>query len=170
MRRASCVRSLVVVDPPRSGLGEKVIRALAKLRAPRITYVSCDPATLSRDLARLLQSRIPGGGSAPRGFISSDLSPGKRVPPGSLALDHVGTAAPGCPAERGSAIRSRQSQSSFARPEQPRAAVPTWAVVDFVKPVQILHGASSLCFGLHWLLLPESLWVFTPGGRRFGGS
>ena len=47
---------LVVVDPPRSGLGEKVIKGLVTLRAPRITYVSCDPATLSRDLARLLQS------------------------------------------------------------------------------------------------------------------
>ena len=46
---------LVVVDPPRSGLGEKVVQGLAKLRAPRITYVSCDPATLCRDLAQLLQ-------------------------------------------------------------------------------------------------------------------
>ena len=48
--------SLVVVDPPRSGLGEKVIKGLAGLKAPRITYVSCDPATLARDLARLLSS------------------------------------------------------------------------------------------------------------------
>ncbi|MBZ5597572.1 MAG: 23S rRNA (uracil(1939)-C(5))-methyltransferase RlmD [Acidobacteriia bacterium] len=47
---------LVVVDPPRSGLGESVIHALVSLGAPRMTYVSCDPATLSRDLGRLLNS------------------------------------------------------------------------------------------------------------------
>jgi len=45
---------LVVVDPPRAGLGEKVTRALVKLAAPRITYVSCDPSTLARDLKPLL--------------------------------------------------------------------------------------------------------------------
>jgi len=45
---------LVVVDPPRAGLGEKVARALADSRTPRITYVSCDPATLARDLTVLI--------------------------------------------------------------------------------------------------------------------
>jgi len=45
---------LVVVDPPRSGLGERVVRLLAKVGAPRVTYVSCDPATLARDLVQLL--------------------------------------------------------------------------------------------------------------------
>jgi len=45
---------LVVVDPPRSGLGDSVARVLASLAAPRVTYVSCDPATLARDLVPLL--------------------------------------------------------------------------------------------------------------------
>ncbi|MFZ0287355.1 MAG: 23S rRNA (uracil(1939)-C(5))-methyltransferase RlmD [Terriglobales bacterium] len=45
---------LVVVDPPRNGLGETVVRKLAGLGAGHIVYVSCDPATLSRDLAGLL--------------------------------------------------------------------------------------------------------------------
>ncbi len=47
---------LVVVDPPRTGLGAGVIRLLGALGAPRVTYVSCDPATLPRDLVGLLHS------------------------------------------------------------------------------------------------------------------
>jgi 23S rRNA (uracil1939-C5)-methyltransferase len=43
----------IVVDPPRGGLGDRVARALANWNAPRVTYVSCDPATLARDLVPL---------------------------------------------------------------------------------------------------------------------
>lgn len=46
----------VVLDPPRAGLGNEAATLLANLRAPQVTYVSCDPATLSRDLATLLKS------------------------------------------------------------------------------------------------------------------
>jgi 23S rRNA (uracil1939-C5)-methyltransferase len=44
----------VIVDPPRAGLGERVAKSLAALSIPKIAYVSCDPATLSRDLVTLL--------------------------------------------------------------------------------------------------------------------
>jgi 23S rRNA (uracil1939-C5)-methyltransferase len=44
---------LIVVDPPRAGLGHKVAAHLIGFRAPRLTYVSCDPATLARDLVPL---------------------------------------------------------------------------------------------------------------------
>jgi 23S rRNA (uracil1939-C5)-methyltransferase len=45
---------LIIVDPPRSGLGERVAQLLARRQAPRVVYVSCDPATLARDLVVLL--------------------------------------------------------------------------------------------------------------------
>jgi 23S rRNA (uracil1939-C5)-methyltransferase len=47
---------LIVVDPPRAGLSQRVTTLLAASGTPRITYVSCDPATLARDLTVLLGS------------------------------------------------------------------------------------------------------------------
>jgi len=41
----------VVVDPPRTGLGETVAEQIAKIGPERIIYLSCDPATLARDLS-----------------------------------------------------------------------------------------------------------------------
>ena len=43
---------VVVVDPPRKGLLENAIEAVAAMQPQRIVYVSCDPATLARDILR----------------------------------------------------------------------------------------------------------------------
>ena len=61
---------LVVVDPPRAGLGDKVTAALVKLAAERVTYVSCDPATLARDLQEMV-----GGGYKVKSVELIDLFP-----------------------------------------------------------------------------------------------
>ena len=44
---------VVVVDPPRKGLSADTIEALHRMAPKRIVYVSCDPATLARDVALL---------------------------------------------------------------------------------------------------------------------
>lgn len=42
---------VIVVDPPRKGLTPDLIRTIAEMQPTRVVYVSCDPATLARDLA-----------------------------------------------------------------------------------------------------------------------
>jgi 23S rRNA (uracil1939-C5)-methyltransferase len=45
---------LLIMDPPRSGLAPAVHDALAKLQPKQIAYISCDPATLARDVKRII--------------------------------------------------------------------------------------------------------------------
>ena len=45
---------VVLVDPPRTGLEKRVVDGLLKLNPPVIAYISCDPSTLARDAARLI--------------------------------------------------------------------------------------------------------------------
>ena len=47
---------VVVLDPPRRGLGRQPARWLASTRPARVVYVSCDPATLARDLEVFVKS------------------------------------------------------------------------------------------------------------------
>ena len=60
---------LVVTNPPRVGMDGTVTAALARVAPRRIVYISCDPATLARDLVRL------GGGYRLAGLRAFDLFP-----------------------------------------------------------------------------------------------
>ena len=62
---------VVVVDPPRKGLAPDVVEAAASMRPGRIVYVSCDPATLARDVARFAPL-----GYCPVRACAVDLFPG----------------------------------------------------------------------------------------------
>jgi 23S rRNA (uracil1939-C5)-methyltransferase len=46
----------LIVDPPRTGMSREALASILALRAPRVVYVSCDVATLARDLRRMLDS------------------------------------------------------------------------------------------------------------------
>jgi 23S rRNA (uracil1939-C5)-methyltransferase len=61
---------LIVVDPPRIGLGAEITALLAEIAPAGLVYVSCDPATLARDLGALL-----GAGYAIESMALADLFP-----------------------------------------------------------------------------------------------
>ncbi len=62
---------VIVVDPPRAGLAADVVRRLSEQPARAIAYVSCDPATLARDLARFAEA----GAFSPVRVTPVDLFP-----------------------------------------------------------------------------------------------
>ncbi len=59
---------LVITNPPRTGMDELVSTVLERLRPARVVYISCDPATLARDLQRLPHFQL-------RGLQAFDLFP-----------------------------------------------------------------------------------------------
>jgi len=61
---------IILVDPPRAGLDKVVVDGIIKLSPSLIAYVSCDPSTLARDAARLIN-----GGYKLREVIPFDLFP-----------------------------------------------------------------------------------------------
>ena len=47
---------MIVADPPRKGLDEATIHAIAAMEPAKMVYVSCDPATLARDVKQFAES------------------------------------------------------------------------------------------------------------------
>ena len=53
IHKKKIIPSIVLVDPPRKGLDNTTIKNLLAIKPKRLIYISCNPATLSRDLAKL---------------------------------------------------------------------------------------------------------------------
>ncbi len=67
---AECTRrfgkpDIIIVDPPRKGLDAAVIETIAAAAPERVIYISCDPATLSRDIALLSEHGYSASGATP---------------------------------------------------------------------------------------------------------
>ena len=71
---------MVVVDPPRAGLSGKALRALARLEAPKIVYVSCNPTTLAGNVKELV---------ADWGYTLERVAPGGHVPAHAARRERV---------------------------------------------------------------------------------
>ena len=71
LRQRGLRPDVICVDPPRKGLAPDVVEAAASMTPGRIVYVSCDPATLARDVARFAPL-----GYCPVRACAVDLFPG----------------------------------------------------------------------------------------------
>ena len=47
---------IVVIDPPRAGTNEKTLNTIIKMNPKKVIYVSCNPATLARDIKHLTEN------------------------------------------------------------------------------------------------------------------
>jgi 23S rRNA (uracil1939-C5)-methyltransferase len=70
IRRKALQTDFVLLDPPRAGAESAVIKGIVDSRAARVSYVSCDPATLARDLTKLI-----AGGYVIESLAAYDLFP-----------------------------------------------------------------------------------------------
>ena len=61
---------LLLLDPPRTGAESRVIRGLLNLKPNKIVYISCDPATLARDLRKII-----AGGYSLDSLVAFDMFP-----------------------------------------------------------------------------------------------
>ncbi len=68
---------VVVVDPPRAGLSQKVVRRIIEASPKRIVYVSCNPTTLAPKCRPARRGRLAPGQGAPGGHVPAD--PAHRV-------------------------------------------------------------------------------------------
>lgn len=65
LRKEGTAPDVVILDPPRKGCGEELVKTIRKMNPKRVVYVSCDPATLARDLKYFSEN----------GYITHEVTP-----------------------------------------------------------------------------------------------
>lgn len=65
LRKEGTATDVVILDPPRKGCGEELVKTIRKMNPKRVVYVSCDPATLARDLKYFSEN----------GYITHEVTP-----------------------------------------------------------------------------------------------
>ena len=105
---------VVILDPPRTGVSAAAVNGLIAWKVPRVVYVSCDPPTLARDAARLVEAGYRDRVCRSAGSVSKHTARGDRG--GVYILD--GTSQPMTPSARVSCrpryttAAARQSRAS----------------------------------------------------------
>ena len=142
---------LLVVDPPRSGLSQKVVRRIIEASPARIVYVSCNPTTLAPNAAQLVARRRLRARARPAG---------RHVPPDAAHRVRRGAGAttPAQPARPGhGGVGSRHGHRHPLRRSAQRAGRPRVRRPPAVRRVRgLLRGRDAAAAGL--VLLP-------PGAR-----
>ena len=65
LRKEGTAPDVVILDPPRKGCGEELVKTIRKMNPKRVVYVACDPATLARDLKYFSEN----------GYITHEVTP-----------------------------------------------------------------------------------------------
>ena len=108
---------VVVVDPPRAGLSQKIVRRLLEAEAERVVYVSCNPTTLAPNARQMVDAGYVLETVRPGGHVPADAAHrvrGAAAPPGRLATArHPYARRPPTPARSAWTVqRKRPSESS----------------------------------------------------------
>ena len=78
----------LILDPPRAGIARSVLKALLDSKIPQLTLISCNPATLARDLGILTGRLIEADGELVKNPADAELPEGETLG-GYYAIERI---------------------------------------------------------------------------------